>query len=313
MEATRSNAALVLSLIALVMASAGTGYAALGDAGRGDAVTTGNSRGEGVEIGVRNRSRGETGLITSSDGYSLRLSNTKVNGGGGAVYGCRAPDAPAAQNLACLYADNLRGGKAFLFRSQEGASVGHFDLGNPAGPPFTTNATGLVTNLNADKVDGLDASQLQGQTGPQGPAGPAGPAGAKGDPGPTVGEWTGGFCNPTSATFIPCVDEDVDFPAPGRALLVATGSWQGPAAPLSGRCLMEVDGASTGFPTSFGAVTNTFTGGLAPAKNGTFAMTSVTNNELAAGSHNFAVECSEGDGDISMNTIQLSIVGLGGA
>ncbi|MEX2194859.1 MAG: hypothetical protein WD844_06195 [Thermoleophilaceae bacterium] len=177
----------MLSLIALVMASAGTGYAALGDGG--GAVTAGNARGEPVEIELRNRSRGETGLVTASDGYSLRLSNTQEGGGGGAVYGCRAPDAPPGDNVACLYADNLRGGKAFLFRSQEGPTVGHFDLGNPAGAPFTTNATGLVTNLNADKVDGLDASQLQGQTGPQGsagPQGPAGPAGATGPPGPTV-------------------------------------------------------------------------------------------------------------------------------
>ncbi|MEX2195318.1 MAG: hypothetical protein WD844_08530 [Thermoleophilaceae bacterium] len=173
MEAPRQNASLVLSLIALVMASAGTGYAALGDGG---AVTAGNARGEPVEIQVRNRSRGETGLISSGDDYSLRLSNTGE--GGGAVYGCRAPDAPPAQDLACLYADNLRGGKAFLFRSRDGASAGHFDLGNPAGAPFTTNATGLVQNLNADKVDGLDASQLQGQTGPPGPAGPQGPGGA---------------------------------------------------------------------------------------------------------------------------------------
>ena len=72
----------------------------------GGAVTAGNSRGEPVEIQVRNRSRGETGLVTSSDSYSLRLSNAKE--GGGAVYGCRAPDAPPAQDLACLYSDNLR-------------------------------------------------------------------------------------------------------------------------------------------------------------------------------------------------------------
>lgn len=179
MSAARPDPSFALSVIALVMATAGTGYAALGD-GRDGAVTAGNARGEPVRIQVRNRSRGETGLVTASDGYALRLSNTKVGGGGGAVYGCRAPDAPPAQNLACLYADNLRGGKAFLFRSEDGPTVGHFELGNPAGPPFTTNATGLVENLNADKVDGLDASQLQGQTGRQGPQGPPGPPGISG-------------------------------------------------------------------------------------------------------------------------------------
>ncbi len=39
-------------------------------------------------------------------------------------------------------------------------------------------------SVNADKVDGLDAEQLRGQTGPAGPAGPAGPVGRAGPAGP---------------------------------------------------------------------------------------------------------------------------------
>ncbi|KRA38943.1 MULTISPECIES: hypothetical protein [unclassified Nocardioides] len=41
-----------------------------------------------------------------------------------------------------------------------------------ANAPFAVNGKGRVTNLNADKVDGLDSTQLRGQTGPAGPQGP---------------------------------------------------------------------------------------------------------------------------------------------
>lgn len=128
--------------------------------GAAEAENAGNSPGEPVQIQERNRSKGETGLVTTSDGYSLRLSNAKENGGGGAVYGCRTQTAAPTQERACLYADNLRGGEAFLFRSRQGSKVGHFDLGNPAGAPFSTNATGRVGNLNSDRVDDLHASEI---------------------------------------------------------------------------------------------------------------------------------------------------------
>lgn len=55
--------------------------------------------------------------------------------------------------------------------------------GGDGAKPFTTNATGVATGLNADRVDGLEAAELRGGPGPAGPAGPAGargPAGADG-------------------------------------------------------------------------------------------------------------------------------------
>jgi hypothetical protein len=64
-------------------------------------------------------------------------------------------------------------GTAFSFRSKSGRA------------PFTVNANSVkVSSLNADKVDGLDSTQLQGQTGPAGPAGPQGPQGPQGETGP---------------------------------------------------------------------------------------------------------------------------------
>jgi hypothetical protein len=64
-------------------------------------------------------------------------------------------------------------GVAFSFRSKTGSA------------PFTVNGNSVkVSSLNADKVDGLDSSQLRGQTGPAGPAGAAGPQGPQGPQGP---------------------------------------------------------------------------------------------------------------------------------
>jgi hypothetical protein len=60
-------------------------------------------------------------------------------------------------------------GVAFSFRSKTGSA------------PFTVNGNSVkVSSLNADKVDGLDSTQLRGQTGPAGPQGPQGPQGSAG-------------------------------------------------------------------------------------------------------------------------------------
>lgn len=135
-----------------------------------------------MDVGRRNRSTRETGLISTAPGYSLRLSNTRIGRGGGAIFGCRS----AAGAESCVNAQNLKGGAAFLFRSQQGLSAGHFDVGGPGAAPFTTNARGMVRNLNAEMVGGLTAAELRGQTGPAGPQGPQGaqgPAGAQGPQG----------------------------------------------------------------------------------------------------------------------------------
>ena len=73
----------------------------------------------------------------------------------------------------------MANGLAFEFASRSGPA-GLFDVRSPSDPPFLTDGTGHVANLNADKVDGLDAAQLQGQQGPPGTPGPQGP------PGPTA-------------------------------------------------------------------------------------------------------------------------------
>jgi hypothetical protein len=57
-------------------------------------------------------------------------------------------------------ASNLAAGRAFEFNSNSGTEVGQI-TGPATAAPFTTTATGVATGLNADKVDGKDATDLQ--------------------------------------------------------------------------------------------------------------------------------------------------------
>lgn len=105
--------------------------------------------------------QGEGGVAAGTGGFATRQSN-KSDSGGGAIYGCRA----RAGTDPCVEAVNLSTGHAFEFLAGGGAdAVGKIwfgpDFTKPVSkPPFITNATGLVRNLNADMVGGEHASQL---------------------------------------------------------------------------------------------------------------------------------------------------------
>ena len=132
--------------------------------------------GEGSELklGKRNPARGaltkETQIIASSpiNTYGTRQSN--LGAGGGAIYGCRAvlgaDPANPAQTTPCVRVNNLANGLAFQFVSNSGTLGGIFQVGpvfatpNPNARPFITNATGVATGLNSDKLDGRDAEQI---------------------------------------------------------------------------------------------------------------------------------------------------------
>jgi hypothetical protein len=117
---------------------------------------------------VRNPSSGnltvQTQIIASNNNWGTRQSNK--GSGGGAIYGCRS--GPGAES--CVRAVNLMNGIAFSFQSNSGTSpVGSFQVGTSSSTvnsnvaPFTTNASGKVTNLNADMVDGQSASEIVNQ------------------------------------------------------------------------------------------------------------------------------------------------------
>ena len=132
------------------------------------AATGGNLR-EGVRNGTTTR---ETEIVSNiaattalKGGYSTRQSNLSASGGG-AIYGCRSKAGgsaakPLPQNP-CVRANNLSTGYAFEFNAANGAVGGLFSVG-PGGDskrPFITNATGVATGLNADRVDGKSADDL---------------------------------------------------------------------------------------------------------------------------------------------------------
>jgi hypothetical protein len=138
-------------VIALVMAP--FGVAATGDA---------------LRAGKRNTSGSETKIVSttpatsaSTGGYATRQSNTS-NSGGGAIYGCRSGEGGTPKgNKPCVRAANLAKGFAFEFDSR-GTQGGTITVGNGGDTtkPFTTNATGVAVGLNADRVDGKNASDI---------------------------------------------------------------------------------------------------------------------------------------------------------
>ena len=125
-------------------------------------VAMGFGEGRNLLLGKRNPSNNpalalttETEIIANSATYGTRQSNKKDGDGGGAIYGCRS----SLGNEPCVRAANLKGGRAFEFVTI-GAQAGRIETGSPTGAPFTTNATGVATGLNADRVDGKEAADF---------------------------------------------------------------------------------------------------------------------------------------------------------
>jgi hypothetical protein len=125
-------------------------------------VAMGFGEGRNLLLGKRNPSSNpalalstETEIIANSSTYGTRQSNKKEGDGGGAIYGCRSNTG----NEPCIKSTNLRTGRAFEF-STNGLEGGRIETGNVTGAPFTTNATGVATGLNADRVDGKEAADF---------------------------------------------------------------------------------------------------------------------------------------------------------
>jgi len=125
-------------------------------------VAVGFGEGRSLLLGKRNPStnasrslNAETEIIASTGTYGTRQSNKRDGDGGGAIYGCRSN--PGTEP--CIRANNLKGGRSFEFETV-GKEAGRIETGDPAGAPFTTNATGTATGLNADRVDGREGADL---------------------------------------------------------------------------------------------------------------------------------------------------------
>ena len=123
-------------------------------------AAVGFGEGRDAKLGKRNPSSGsltrETQIIANNGSYGTRQSNKRDGEGGGAIYGCRS----SAGKEPCVRANNLKGGRAFEFATV-GKEAGFIQVGDTTAPPFTTNATGKVANLDADEVDGKSAEDFE--------------------------------------------------------------------------------------------------------------------------------------------------------
>jgi hypothetical protein len=133
------------------------GLAPFGVAATGDALREGQRNGTASRETEIISNTSETGR--AKGGYATRQSNLSTSGGG-AIYGCRA--GTGVNTNPCLRANNLEGGLAFEFNATKGDTGGTVTVGNggDAKKPFTTNATGVATGLNADEVDGQSANEI---------------------------------------------------------------------------------------------------------------------------------------------------------
>jgi len=119
-----------------------------------------------MKVGSRNAATDRETRIIGTDvaTYATRQSNDKEGDGGSAAYGCRS----ALANEPCLFVFAVRTARAFDFRSrgnEGGRILVYGDMTNPRNNrPFTTNATGVATGLNADEVDGQSADAFQPKT-----------------------------------------------------------------------------------------------------------------------------------------------------
>jgi len=122
------------------------------------AGTLANDGGQPVRGGIKNPPRGgyyrTTQIWAENSSWGTRQSN--LGSGGAAIYGCRSKTG----GLPCLDADNLKGGLAFTFITT-GSTGGSITVGNSGDAPFTTNGHGVATGLNANYLQGKQASEFQ--------------------------------------------------------------------------------------------------------------------------------------------------------
>jgi hypothetical protein len=155
---------LASTVIGLLAAPVAVGQSAasrvLDGGGRNPSSNTSSGYQRETEI-VGNIAQNQGGVAANTGGYTTRQSN-KSDSGGGAIYGCRAK----AGTESCVAANNLNNGDAFRFQATSSAATAGqirfgLNIAQPVDkPPFATNGTGLVKNLNADRVDGKSADEF---------------------------------------------------------------------------------------------------------------------------------------------------------
>jgi hypothetical protein len=120
----------------------------------------------GLMGGKRNPRSGsfkaETQVIASNSTWGMRYSNRAVGGGGGLLFGCRSePGGTPQRHYPCARSRNVAQGLSFEFVTA-GSLAGTITAGRGGdnAKPFTTNATGVATGLNAERVGSQTPAQL---------------------------------------------------------------------------------------------------------------------------------------------------------
>jgi hypothetical protein len=106
--------------------------------------------------------KAETQVIASNSTWGMRYSNRAVGGGGGALFGCRSqPGGTPQKHYPCARSRNVGTGLAFeLLTAGPLAGTISAGRGGDNTKPFTTNATGVATGLNAERVGSQTPAQL---------------------------------------------------------------------------------------------------------------------------------------------------------
>jgi hypothetical protein len=149
--------AALLSGTALAIVSAPVALAAGGSGGHlAHAATLGDNT--PIKGAIHNPASGSyfrtTGIFANFNSWAVRIQN--VGSGGAATFSCKA----GANGSACLTSENSKGGLGFTFATT-GNTGGKILLTNPNGAPFTTNAHGEATGLNANYLQGKTAGEFQ--------------------------------------------------------------------------------------------------------------------------------------------------------
>ena len=126
---------------------------------------------------------------------------------------------------------------------------------------------------------------------------------------PVAGSEPGG-CNPESAAFVDCASVTLNLQRPSRVLAIATGGQRSDsAAPTSAACEVRIDGTAQNLGAFPGEAATDNTSGT--ATNG-FARTIVTPEPLGSGSHEIALACNQGAGDVRIENPTVATIAIGG-